>query len=173
MKARLERVAVGFEKTAKITVVTEDKPSARDWWDEYKDVDIEITIKKYREKRSLDANKYFWYLIGQLAFVLGYTKEEVYIEQVKSVGLYDTVTVKNEAVDIFTKGWHNNGCGWVCERVGANREIPGMTDLICYYGSSVYDTAQFSRLVDAVITECKSIGIPYETGAFKALLEGN
>lgn len=173
MKCKIERVAVGLSKPSVITLTTEDKAGARGLWDDFRDVDVDVTVKRYRRKRSLDANGLLWHYIGQIAFVLGYTKEEIYIEQVKSTGLYDTVTVKNEAVDIFTRSWQKNGVGWVCERVGVNREVAGMTDIICYYGSSVYDTAQFSRLVDAVITECKELGIPYETGAFKALLEGN
>ena len=173
MKCKIERVAVGLSKPSVITLTTDDKAGARGLWDEFRDVDVDVAVKKYRRKRSMDANNYCWHLMGQIAFVLGYTKEEVYIEQVKSVGLYDTVTMKNEAVDTFTRAWKNQGTGWVCERVGANREVPGMTDIICYYGSSVYDTAQFARLVDAVVTECKELGIAYETGAFKPLLEDN
>lgn len=173
MKCKIERVAVGLSKPSVITLTTEDKAGARGLWDDFRDVDVDVTVKKYRRKRSVDANAYFWELCGKIAFVLGYTKEEIYIEQVKATGLYDTVTVKNEAVDIFVRAWQSKGVGWVCERLGDNREIPGMTDVVCYYGSSVYDAKQFSRLVDAVITECKELGIAYETGAFKALLEDN
>jgi hypothetical protein len=171
MKAKIERVAVGLNKPTVITITTEDKASARGLWDDFREVDVDITVKKYRNKRSLDANAYFWKLVGDLAFVLGYTKEEIYIEQVKSCGLYDTVTVKKEAVDTFVRAWKNNGVGWVCERVGENRENPQLIDVMCYYGSSIYDSAQFSRLVEAVITECKEAGIPYETGYFKSILE--
>lgn len=130
MKCKIERVAVGLSKPSVITLTTEDKAGARGLWDDFRDVDVDVTVKKYRRKRSVGANAYFWELCGKIAFVLGYTKEEIYIEQVKATGLYDTVTVKNEAVDIFTRSWQKNGVGWVCERVGANREVPGMMDII-------------------------------------------
>jgi hypothetical protein len=34
-------------------------------FDELKDVDIDVEIKKHREKRSLDANAYCWILIDK------------------------------------------------------------------------------------------------------------
>lgn len=168
MKGRIARVAITNE--AVITIVTADKASARDWWDTYRDIDVDVSVKKYRQKRSLDANALLWKLVGDIAFVLGYTKEEVYIEQVKAVGVYDTITLKNEAVDTFTRAWKANGTGWMTETIGINRADKSMTDVICYYGSSVYDTAQFARLIDNVIAECKELSIPFETGYMKSLL---
>ena len=35
--------------------------------------------------------------------------------------------------------------------------------LLCYYGSSTYDTKQFSVLLDGIIYEMKEIGIPTPT----------
>lgn len=42
----------------------------RGQYDNLKDKDLEITVKPWREKRSLDANAYCWVLINKLAEVL-------------------------------------------------------------------------------------------------------
>lgn len=170
MKAKIERVAVGLSKDATLTITTSDKPAARDLWDEFRDCEVEITVKKYRNKRSVNCNAFCWAQIGQIAFVLGMSKEEVYREIVRSCGLYETFTINNEAVDKFTTGWQHNGVGWQVEVLGKNRVNPYMTDVITYYGTSVYDSAEFSRIVNAVIEECKNLGISCESEAVKALL---
>ena len=38
-------------------------------------------------------------------------------------------------------------------------KIPGCTNVICYYGSSTYDTKQMARLIDLVVEDCKQQGI--------------
>lgn len=38
---------------------------------------LTIKISKYRKKRSLNANSYFWTLVGELAEKLNQTKEEI------------------------------------------------------------------------------------------------
>lgn len=42
-------------------------------------------------------------------------------------------------------------------------KIPGCINLRLFYGSSHYDTAQMSRLIDVVIKECEEQGIQTET----------
>lgn len=39
---------------------------------------LTIKISKYRKKRSLNANSYFWTLVGELALKLNRKKEEIY-----------------------------------------------------------------------------------------------
>ena len=44
-------------------------------------------LKEHRDKRSLDANKYAWALLSQLADVLNTTKEELYPDGKRSKDL--------------------------------------------------------------------------------------
>jgi hypothetical protein len=60
-------------------------------------------------------------------------------------------------------GWEHNGLGWVTER--SPSKIEGCTNVTLYYGSSTYDTAQMSRLIDLVIQECKQQDIDTMTPA--------
>lgn len=122
-------------------------------------------IKEYREKRSLDANAYCWVLIDKLAEKLGIGKIELYREIVKEIGGNSYIyPIKAEAVDAYIRHWGHNGLGWIAEPMGDSK-IDGYVNVISYYGSSEYDTAQMSRLIDLVVAECKEQDIETLTPA--------
>ena len=114
-------------------------------------------IKLHRDRRSLNANDYFWLLCGKLAAVLGVHKDDLYRELVRGIGdNYRMVEIAREDEGFYARLWRSHGLGWVCERAG---EAGGKVTLCCYYGSSYYDTAQMSRLIDLVVQECREQGI--------------
>lgn len=119
---------------------------------------LEITIKKKVGKRSLDANAYLWVLCDKIAKELKSTKEEVYIEFIRRVGVFEVVPVKSDTVDKFIEHWENIGKGWFCEIVGKSK-LEGYTNISTYYGSSVYDITEMFRLTEEVISEAKGLGI--------------
>lgn len=115
-------------------------------------------IKKHRNKRSLDSNSYLWTLIDKLAEETGIPKTEIYRKAIKEIGgVSDTVCVQQKAADRLCKGWECNGTGWFSER--SESRLNGCVNVTLYYGSSVYDTAQMSRLIDYVVEDCRSLGI--------------
>lgn len=126
--------------------------------EKYQDCEVEVKIKKYYNKRSLDANRYFWALLDRLAVTMNLSKEEMYRGYIRQIGgNNDIVCVQDKAVDKLCKGWHNNGLGWITDTMPS--KIEGCTNAILYYGSSTYDTTQMSRLIDLVVQDCKSVGI--------------
>lgn len=131
--------------------------------DEMRDKDkLSIEVKPYRERRSLDANAYFFVLADKLAEKLNTTKVEIYRNAIKEIGgVSETVCVKNEAVERLCEGWMSNGIGWQTETLPS--KIEGCTNVILYYGSSTYDTAQMSRLIDNIVQDCKAVGIETRT----------
>ena len=131
--------------------------------DDLKDKDkLSIEVKPYRERRSLDANAYFFVLADKLAEKLNTTKEEIYRNAIKEIGgVSETVLVKNAAVERLCEGWRNNGLGWQTDTFPS--KIEGCTNVILYYGSSTYDTAQMSRLIDNIVQDCKAVGIETRT----------
>jgi hypothetical protein len=131
--------------------------------DDMRDKDkLTIEVKPYRERRSLDANAYCWVLIDRLAEKLHKAKTEIYREYIKDIGgVSEPVCVKNAAVERLCEGWNRNGIGWITETFPS--KIEGCTNVILYYGSSTYDTAQMSRLIELIIIDCKEQGIPTET----------
>lgn len=119
---------------------------------------LSIEIKPFRPKRSLDANAYFFVLADKVAEKLNTTKVDVYRNCIKEIGgVSETVCVKNEAVARLCEGWSQNGIGWQTDTFPS--KIKGCTNVILYYGSSTYDTAQMSRLIANIVQDCKGLGI--------------
>ena len=118
---------------------------------------LNIELKKYRQKRSLDANAYMWILISKIQEKLNMSKEEIYRDAIKNIGVYEVLPVKNEAVERFIEAWKHNGLGWICETTKS--KLDGFTNIIAYYGSSTYSTKEMSRLVDFIVQECKQLDI--------------
>lgn len=128
------------------------------WLKSRKDIDYDLTIKEHREKRSLDANAYAWVLIHKLAAAMHLKPVEVYRQQIVGIGdNYTPMCVREKDVQRFISSWERNGLGWIVQDLGAS-QVPGCRNLAAYHGSSVYDTAQMSRLIDNIVQDCKAIG---------------
>ena len=113
-----------------------------------------IIIKEFKNKRSKDANAFFWEFCGKLAAKTHLPKEKIYRDLIKEIGdNHETVCVQNKAVDKLISGWQHNGLGWVAETVPS--KIEGCTNVLLYYGSSTYTTEQMSRLIDLLLQECE------------------
>lgn len=147
-------VNIDFETNKpKITFLINEK-TAFAGLDEIKDLDkLSIEVKKYRQKRSLDANCYMWTLIDKLAEKLNLKPIEVYKKAIHEVGVREIIPIKNEAVERYIEVWQSNGLGWICETMKS--KLDGYTNVIAWYGSSVYDSKEMSRLVDNIVEECK------------------
>lgn len=125
---------------------------------------LQVEIKQYRAKRSLDSNSYLWILCQKIAEVTQSTKEIVYQEFIRRVGQFEITPIKDEAVDRWVKNWQSNGLGWISETIGESK-LDGYTNVISYYGSSVYDTKEMSILLDEVVSQCRELGIETMTPA--------
>ena len=118
-----------------------------------------VDMKEYRKKRSLDANSYCWVLLQKLAEKLHTTKEELYVEKVRSIGPFEVVPLKiGKAAQRWIKNWKEKVLGWYAEPMRESK-IDGYVNVICYYGSSVYDTVEMSRLIDEIVNDCRDMGI--------------
>lgn len=130
----------------------------RQMFDELHDCEVDIDIKKHRRHRSLDANGFAWALIGKIAAKAGVDRAQVYRDAVKSIGGTSTVIcVPTKAVETLCEGWSSRGVGWQAETLPS--KLKGCTNVILYYGSSVYDTKQMSLLIDHLVQDAKALGI--------------
>lgn len=117
-----------------------------------------VEIKEKKEKRSREANAYCFTLIDKLAAKLNMPKNEIYRNAIKEIGgVSEIVCVKNEAVEKLRCVWNKKGLGWQTDVMPS--KINGCTNVILYYGSSVYNTEQMSRLINIIVDECKEQGI--------------
>ena len=119
---------------------------------------FDLTIKRHRKARSLDANAYCWALCEEIAKVIFGTKEEVYRTAIRQVGVLEIVAVKEEAVPRYIQCWEERGIGWTAEDMG-DTSADGWHDIMTYYGSSSYDSGEMARLIDFIVEEAKALGI--------------
>lgn len=130
----------------------------REQFDQLHENPVDVTVKRYKAKRSLDANAYAWVLIDKLAERMRLPKEEVYRDHIRHIGgVSETVCVMDRAVDKLTAAWGKYGLGWQTETFPS--KIDGCTNVTLYYGSSTYDTGQMSALIDALVQSCKALNI--------------
>ena len=126
--------------------------------EELKDCEIDITLKKYRRRRGLDANAYAWVLIGLIAERMRVDKAQVYRDAIRAIGGTSTIIcVPDGAVQMLRESWEARGIGWQTETLPS--KLNGCTNVCLYYGSSVYDTRQMSLLIDHLVQDAKAIGI--------------
>ena len=156
MLTKTPEIAFDIEGNTKLTfTVAARREAVIEALGELNGKDIDLTIERHRKKRSLDANAYCWVLIGRLAEKMCISRETIYREAIRDIGgNYYTICAKdqNEA-DGICENWSRNGIGWVTEQFES--KIEGCVNVILYKGSSVYDTAQMSRLIDRIIDDCK------------------
>jgi len=115
---------------------------------------LSIEVKKYRERRSLDSNAYLWVLLQKMAEVLHTDKWFVYLLMLKRYGQFTYIVVKPSAVEGVKKQWRE------CEEVG-EIDVNGTmaVQMLCYYGSSTYNTKEMSVLIDGVVNDAKELDI--------------
>lgn len=156
MKARIADFSMTFAGKQRLTFELDG--DFRPQFDELKDTIVDVTVKKFRQKRSLDANAYAWVIIDKISQRMRMTKVDVYRDHIRHIaGVSETVCVQDRAVDKLCDAWSKNGIGWQTEVFKS--KIPGCTNVTLYYGSSTYDTAQMSALIDALVQTAKSLGI--------------
>lgn len=119
-----------------------------------------LVLSEIRQKRSLNANAYAWVLMDKLAEKTHVPKTEIYKSYIKEIGgNSEIVCVMNEALDDLRNGWEHNGLGWLTDTLPS--KIPGCTNVVLYFGSSIYDTKQMSRLIDMIVQDCRENDIEY------------
>lgn len=130
------------------------------------DKTLRITAKQWRDKRSLDANAYYWVLIGKLSEALHISKPRAHNIMLRRYGqcmtidgartyirIPDTERAENEALEALE--YHIRPTS---EVVTGNNGVNYRT-YVMLMGSSQYDTAEMSHLIDGIVSECKELGI--------------
>ncbi len=116
------------------------------------DKELEIEIKEYKEKRSLNANALLWKLCNELGNKLRISKEEVYLMALKNYGQSEVISIQSDVnIQGYFKYFEEIGTGKI-----NNKEF---THYKIYKGSSEYNTLEMSILLDGVVQDAKEQGI--------------
>ena len=119
---------------------------------------IKISLGKYKDKRSLRANNMLWSCIGQLAKAQTppISSWEMYLKCLRDYGEYVTYEIETRLVKNVEKTWRETQ---VVSDTYINEYGKECVTINCYFGSSTYDTKQFSVLLDGVIADMKDLGL--------------
>lgn len=163
LQGHLKNIAIGFCENGKRTLdVTFSFPfiqSVAEDVQKMSNVLLNVIFKRYRKKRSLDANGYMWVLLQKIADVPStpgnrINKWDIYLDMLTDYGVFTHIVVKPDAVERMKLEWR------------AIRELGEITvgemtgiQLQCYYGSHTYNTKEMARLIDGVVTRCRELGI--------------
>lgn len=120
-----------------------------------KEGNLNIDVRKYRKKRSLDANAYMWVLIQKIAEATHSDKWSVYLQMLQRYSREFTFVIcKEHAVERLKELYRT------CVDLGEVK-VNGMEghQIQVYFGSSTFDSKAMSVLIDGVVSECKELEI--------------
>lgn len=127
---------------------------------------LNIELKKWYKKRSLDANAYCWVICDLIAKELSkngiITKEEVYKDAILQVGTFEPFIVQEKTFENFKRIWEKQGLGFLVQEVSRKDKCVKVN---CYYGSSTYDSKEMSLLIEILVQLAKSLNIETKSKA--------
>ena len=161
-RGRLTGIQVPFR--AEHPVISFEVQAEPEDLEKYSDIDLDISFSKHRNRRSIDANAFLWACLGEIARAISSDTWSIYLYMLERYGKFTHILVKPEAVEQVRQVWRET------KIVG---EKDGMIQMLCFFGSSTYNTKEFSQLLDGVVSEMKEMHLetpPDEE--MKRLLEG-
>ena len=170
MKFKAANPRVSFDIIGRMSLAVdvdhECKSTVREQIGALQDKPLSVEIKQFRNRRSLDANAYFWVMCEKIAAAIRSSKDEVYLDLLSRYGVFTHIIVKPVAVERVKAEWRTvRDLGEVT--VNGNTGI----QLQCFFGSSTYDTKEMSRLIDGAVTDAQALDIETATPAEIALLK--
>ncbi len=156
MKARIKDLTFSREGEQIITFALARGEDARTTYDNLHDKDVNIEVKQYRQKRSLNANNYAWELITKIADKMLLGKEDVYLRMLKEYGQSEMISVLSH-IDIspYLKYYEEAGQSTLNGKEFTHYKI--------YKGSSEFDTKEMSIFIDGIVQEAVSLDIEVMT----------
>lgn len=153
-KGTINNIAFSFDGKQLLTFETAE--NVREIYDTLNGKELNIEVKQYRRKRSLNANGYAWALINDMANILRIGKDEMYLELLKRYGQSEIISVK-AGIDLkyFVKYFEKLGESNLNGSTFAHYKV--------FKGSSEFDTREMAIFLDGVIDEAKALGIRTET----------
>lgn len=171
MRGRLIDFSFGYNRKQRVTIELDS--DFREGFDALKGADVEVGIKKWRARRSKDANAYFHLLVNEIAIARGLSDDEAKRmlvveygtlardEDGQVIGFKLPPSVRVENIYPYTKLYkqvEENGKPFNCYLV--------------YKRSSEMDTKEMAHLIDGTVSEAQELGIDTDTPDQRARWEG-
>ena len=137
-----------------------------------------VEIKEYRKKRSLDQNALYWKVLTEFARAMEMSNPEAHNQMLRMYGQLERYddrpvyvvlpdTPEAEVKASCSETYHVKPTSQV--KYGSDGR--GYRTYMLLRGSSTYDTAEMTRLLNGLIDECREIGIEVLTEQERSLLE--
>lgn len=123
---------------------------------------LDVEIKKHRNRRSLNANSYYWELVGKICKATGDSNNRIHNMMLDMYGELDRMP--DETLIPFCIRDDIDYLEFSYPHLKPTQKTLSKGDKLYrwYYqikGSSEYNTAEMSRLIDGIVGECKEMGI--------------
>lgn len=154
---------IGRTLTGKLTITLESQKIGAGEIVELSKVDIlDVEIKKHHKKRSLDANAYYWLLVGKIRAVTGDSNNHIHNMMLDRYGELDRMP--DGSLIPFCIRDDINYLEFPYPHLKPTQKTLSKGDkLYRWYfqikGSSEYNTTEMSHLIDGIVSECKEMGI--------------
>ena len=130
------------------------------------EMDLAINVKPFRKKRSLDANAYYWVLIEKISAACGTPKPMLHNLMLQRYGVLEQVDGENLMVFVpDTEEAEKKVLNESMYHLRPTSMTKSAEDgrlfraYLVMKGSSAYDTAEMSALIEGAISEAKDFGI--------------
>lgn len=130
--------------------------------------DLRIKAVKWREKRSLDANAYYWQLLTQVADATNQSNTEVHNQMLSEFGTVEVMAGAAMTVILLDSVDWRKLPGLHLRPTSAAKVLDNGKLYRVYYvmkGSHEYDSKEMSRLINGLVEEAKQLGIETMTPA--------
>lgn len=124
--------------------------------------DLDLDLRPHREKRSLDANAYYYVLLSKMAEKLQTSVNELHNMTLSRYGypeIYEnalvTMALRADIDPNRLEGIHLKSTG----HITTNSKGTDFMNYIVMRGSHTFNTLEMSHLIDGVISEAKELGI--------------
>ncbi len=167
MRGRLIDFSYGVNRKARLTV--ELDTDFREGYDALKDFDVEVTVKKWRRKRSKNANAYFHVLVNEIAQTTGESDEAVKQRLVLDYGTVDRDSDGNKVALKVLPGVDFIKYYKYAKYIESREEGDLIFNIyLVYKHTSEMDTKEMARLIDGAIQEARELGIDTDTPEMQA-----
>lgn len=129
--------------------------------EQLKDEKLTIELKKFRKKRSLTANGYYWSLVHKISERNGVSDawtHNLYLRDCHCLATVDGTTIAvtipdtDEAeIDVMNKT--------DIHLIPTSKVVQGLRYYLLLRGSSDFDTKEMARLIDLAVQDAKQLGI--------------
>lgn len=171
LKGTIKELSPCFDRNEWVVSFYVDKNSTLlEKYESLKENPLDIKVTTHREKRTKDANAYYWTLLTQLANKLRISKPRMHNLLLRRYGVAETmegllVTLAIPDTDesaekvLDEETYHLKPTSQV--RTGNNGK--DYRTYILLKGSSQYNTEEMSNLINGLVDECKEQGIDTAT----------